>query len=490
MTRAVELLKDLILLALVLILLLQSSYILLLDGWYPGNTGVGSALSMLMYDLRQGPMGGARPSEISGRELWPSGVVLLRQEGDGRLPFRSESEVPVVNAALALAVRLIQEGQPFFSADRFDALLLGEGLLIDLGRTLPLDVVLALLGESGGSRRQTRTLLLTPTEDGLTLVIDGDELLCYTLKGSEITAAYQDCCARIAAHPSYTPVGITGRDAETAALRPGLLYAAAGSLHQTAVSSNALFGEDGQPAASLVQTALPAFSYDVGTPRRDVDADGTIVYVENYSSLRLSPDGLLTYEASQTRHGLPVSRLLGGERESYRVQEIILAGYALIDSAWPEARDLPGAGLRYSGALYSERDGSLTLHYDYVLDGLTIEPEGYPHAVTLNYRNGYFVEAAILLRRYEVAGSLRLADFVRQHRMAALVSGITPTWVELHYRDPMDGSLLLPSYQFGLRPDGEESAAGEAGTAGATEEEPADGTAGASESAPAVSAAY
>ncbi|MBQ3076740.1 MAG: hypothetical protein IJC43_02675, partial [Clostridia bacterium] len=100
------------------------------------------------------------------------------------------------------------------------------------------------------------------------------------------------------------------------------------------------------------------------------------------------------------------------------------------------------------------------------------------------------VEAAILLRRYEVAGSLRLADFVRQHRMAALVSGITPTWVELHYRDPMDGSLLLPSYQFGLRPDGEESAAGEAGTAGATEEEPADGTAGASESAPAVSAAY
>lgn len=451
--RMLEWGKDIVLFVLVLCMLAQSAYILVLNQRYPGNAGTISTLRMLWQDL--GAAGALDPGlqeSVSGRELWPSSVVLLdAQQGDGYLPFRTENEAAQIGEVLSLALTLLQEGQPFFSEKQFEEMLLQDGLLIDLGRMLPVDIAVSLLGESGGPKRQVRYLLITETKDGIQLNMDGEQLLCYAINGEQIREGYRTCVSHIGSSPSLQKIGVAGRDGLQLGLKTGTIYAARETEMPVAVGSNALFGSDGTVSPTLLQTALQAFSYNVSTPRRDEEADGTLVYVENYSNIRLSPDGTLSYRASEVRHGLPLSDFLSmGDQESYGVKDVIFGAYALLDRIQPELGDLPGAGLRYSGAVFSPEEGCMTLYFDYVLSGMTIYCSGYEHAATLRYQDGYFSSVTLLLRSYEQQGSCRLADFERQWYLASIQSGVSPNVAELCYEDHLDGAPMVAGYRFGL----------------------------------------
>ena len=152
--RVVEWVKDVALFVLVLAMLVQSAHILVLDQRYPGNDGALSTLRMLWRDLNAaGAAGGDWQEGVSGRELWPSSVMLLTEEGEGYLPFRTENEAAQIAEVLSLVVQMLRQGQPFFSDKHFEDMLQQEGLLVDLGRALPVDVVLSLLGENGDLKR-------------------------------------------------------------------------------------------------------------------------------------------------------------------------------------------------------------------------------------------------------------------------------------------------------------------------------------------------
>ena len=77
--------KDAVLFALVLCMLAQSAHILVLNQRYPGNTGTLSTLRMLWQDITaSGVLDTGLQESVSGRELWPSSVVLLdAAAGDG-----------------------------------------------------------------------------------------------------------------------------------------------------------------------------------------------------------------------------------------------------------------------------------------------------------------------------------------------------------------------------------------------------------------------
>ena len=81
---------------------------------------------------------------------------------------------------------------------------------------------------------------------------------------------------------------------------------------------------------------------------------------------------------------------------------------------------------------------------------MTIYCEGYEHAATLCYQNGYFSSVTLLLRAYEQQGECRLADFERQWYMAAMQSGVSPNVAELCYEDSLDGAPMVAGYRFGL----------------------------------------
>ncbi len=445
--------KDAVLFALVLCMLAQSAHILVLNQRYPGNTGTLSTLRMLWQDITaSGVLDTGLQESVSGRELWPSSVVLLdAAAGDGYLPFCTENDAAQIGEVLSLALTLLQQGQPFFSEKQFEEMLMQDGLLIDLGRTLPVDIAVSLLGESGGPKRQVRYLLITEAENGVQMSMAGEQMMCYTVKGEQVVESYRTCVSHLRSSPSLQSIGVAGRSGLELGLKTGTLYAAGDTVFPVAVGSNALFGQDGAVSPTLLQTALQAFSYNVSTPRRDVEPDGTLVYVENYSNIRLSPDGTLSYKASEVRHGLPISDFLtAAGQESYSVKDVIFAAYALLDKIQPEFGDLPGAGLRYRGASFSEEDGCVYLYFDYVLAGMTIYCEGYEHAATLCYQNGYFSLVTLLLRAYEQQGECRLADFERQWYMAAMQSGVSPNVAELCYEDSLDGAPMVAGYRFGL----------------------------------------
>ncbi len=443
--------KSLVLTALLFAMLLQSAYILVLNQLYPASTGTLSGFSMLLRDIRST---GTRQDSLqggTGRELWPSGVVLLSDVGDSMLLFRSENEAAQVSEVLGLAVEILKDGRPFYTDQGFLSCLEGDGLLIDLGRLLPVDVALLLMGEAAPLKFQTRYLLLTETEDGVMLSMDGEHALCYTLKGDAGRMTYRDCRQQLAAASGLTPVQISGRSGNPA-LETATIYASRAARLQTVTAKNSLFDESGAVETAVLQKVLPVFSYNVSTPRRDVEQDGTLVYVENYSSLRLSPEGALHFRASETRHGVAIEDLVsGGGGESFSAGEVMLAGYALIDQLLSGTGDPVGAGLRFTGSSFSARENKLYLYYDYVACGLPVYCDGYPHAATLCYEGGFFSDVQMLFRSYAIGRECRLADFDRQWRMAELSTGLTPTTAQLCYEDRRSGGELLPTYRFGIR---------------------------------------
>ena len=194
-------------------MLAQSAHILVLNQRYPGNTGTLSTLRMLWQDITaSGVLDTGLQESVSGRELWPSSVVLLdAAAGDGYLPFCTENDAAQIGEVLSLALTLLQQGQPFFSEKQFEEMLMQDGLLIDLGRTLPVDIAVSLLGESGGPKRQVRYLLITEAENGVQLSMAGEQMMCYTVKGEQVVESYRTCVSHLRSSPSLQSIGVAGR---------------------------------------------------------------------------------------------------------------------------------------------------------------------------------------------------------------------------------------------------------------------------------------
>ena len=66
-------------------------------------------------------------------------------------------------------------------------------------------------------------------------------------------------------------------------------------------------GGDYGLAASAEDTVLRAFKINPMTMRKYTDISGSSVFVENYGTLSISPDGLLEYKTLEGSHGIPLS---------------------------------------------------------------------------------------------------------------------------------------------------------------------------------------
>ena len=380
--------QNILLSALVLLMVVQAAYLLALEQLYPHNTGMISALRMAATDLSQ--RRGVRPVDGvatgSMRLLSPSSAVLLSQSGDRVLCYTADARAEPVAAAVEVAADLLAGAQTLVFENAFETLLQGDGLLIDLGRPLPASLFLSLSGRTGGDVTAVRRLLLARMGDRLVLAADTLSDILYTTDDLTLLMRYGLCESRLAASDVSMPIGVAGRNGDSS-LRAGTLTPIEGETHYPVLlMTNPLRLSPSVPTIDFrAQSAvLQAFSFGSGT-------------------LRLHPDGTLTYRATEARFGVSAGGFLeGGERDRYTAFEVILAGYALLDVCLPQG-SASGAGLRYMGASFAQREGRLTLYYDYVSGGLPVLIDGRKHAAVLQYESGCFVAADICLRTFEEA---------------------------------------------------------------------------------------
>jgi len=447
MKRIYELIKSILLGLLVCTTLIMSMQTLIFERLYPYNTGVFSSLRSLYSDLRK-TAGTAQESSVAERDLWASSVTLLQPTGDETLFFSGQTAATQISAVSELAAKIIWTGTRSSKEQDFGALMVDGSLLLDLGRELTVGMFENLSGYAGRQGDSIRRMVLTADENVCSLSFEsGNNVITYasqTVVPSELSSAAES----IRRSGLTVPVIVEGRMISIGA-KPGSLSAKPGETKLLrALAANPVFGTDGTVQVSALQSALAAFDYSVTTLRRDVEADGTLVYVENYSNVRISPNGTLLYIAAEPRRGLSLARWVSDpSEEGYTAYEVIKAGYALLDSFQPAMTGSPGGGLRYTGGLWNDAEDELTLCYDYVFAGIPVRFASGEHAVTLTYAGGYFIGARIHFRAYAAQQQPYYPAAVgKMFELAEISGGERPTGFEFVYNDGGDG-VLLPRYE-------------------------------------------
>ncbi|MBO5060957.1 MAG: hypothetical protein J6C82_08595 [Clostridia bacterium] len=138
---------------------------------------------------------------------------------------------------------------------------------------------------------------------------------------------------------------------------------------------------------------LTAFSINPNTVRRYTEADGSLVFVENNGILKISPQGVLSFTASDT--GIKLSGVVSQSTHSN-----ISAIAEFIDKV--NAATGIESDMCVISPLISDMEQSFT--FDYIANGLPVKFDG-QNAVTAKTENGYLAEYTQILRKYIHAGT-------------------------------------------------------------------------------------
>ena len=144
-------------------------------------------------------------------------------------------------------------------------------------------------------------------------------------------------------------------------------------------SNPVLKGEDVNN--KTISAILTAFSINPNTVRRYTEADGSLVFVENNGILKISTDGILTFNATDT--GIKLSGLTTFDTHSN------VSGIAsFIDKV--NAASGIDVDMCITSPLTSQSESNFT--FDYITNGLPLHFEG-QNAVSAKITNGYLSEA-------------------------------------------------------------------------------------------------
>lgn len=114
----------------------------------------------------------------------------------------------------------------------------------------------------------------------------------------------------------------------------------------------------------MIEEILRCFGFNVSGARKYMESDNSIVYVENYGTLKIHPDGLIEYRALDPEKGLPLSAASSGA--SYGS---MLSCVDFVNTLWNSA--LPGIrlNLNISSDVVEMRSRDFTLTMDYYAEG-------------------------------------------------------------------------------------------------------------------------
>ncbi len=162
---------------------------------------------------------------------------------------------------------------------------------------------------------------------------------------------------------------------------------------------------------NLLEEGIPAevikcFSYNPDSLYRYVDSEGTVVYLENDSSLKIHKNGLIEYEATSREHGI----LLSGGTSLYESlnSAIRFAGGVYFASS-PDG-EFP---MNVSRDIRFKSAGEMEFLFDYYYDGTQVATiikageEEMKHAVEMTVSGGYVTKFRMLLRSYSETGRER-----------------------------------------------------------------------------------
>lgn len=171
--------------------------------------------------------------------------------------------------------------------------------------------------------------------------------------------------------------------------------------------ANPLAGEEG---GAHRDSLLKVFSIRSANPQVE-NSDGSTVYIENFSTLKLWPQGRVEYRVTgEAQRGISILSAQNSSDGVLSVKEMVEGVYALLGKLDKKllGGDALGVNLGFAGMGYNSQEQSYVLRFRYQCDGVEVyqsemeEYSGYP--VEVEVREGYITRVELLTRTYTDSG--------------------------------------------------------------------------------------
>ncbi len=176
--------------------------------------------------------------------------------------------------------------------------------------------------------------------------------------------------------------------------------------------------------AYAVDKLLRVFSINPKTVRRYTDADGSMIFVQSQSTLKITLDGVMTYTTVAGSKGLAVEGLSAGQPSA---ADVLTKGAQIPVGVMNAVSSGEGTKLYLSG--FEEKEGSsYTVTFDYMHQGTPVMLGGEyaGGAVRMEMEGGYLKSYTQVLRAYASTGREMLVESTYD-AVDKIFEGITDT---------------------------------------------------------------
>ena len=157
----------------------------------------------------------------------------------------------------------------------------------------------------------------------------------------------------------------------------------------------------------LCTAFLQGFGFNTSNIRKYVNTDNSVVFAENYGTIKMYPDGLLEYRALDDTKGISI----GNSTEFY---DSFIGTIEFVNNIWDKACYNCNMNINLSSAKITDSDNSFKLSIDYFANGMEVVSklkgddlrEGLGHAIEIEVKNSKVVSYRQIVKGYRANDSI------------------------------------------------------------------------------------
>lgn len=150
---------------------------------------------------------------------------------------------------------------------------------------------------------------------------------------------------------------------------------------------------------------LRSFGFNTTNIKKYIDTDNSIIFAENYGSIRMYNDGLLEYRALDDTKGIALESATNPSAEFY---DRFIDCIEFVNNVWDTALTSHNMDINISSISKNDSDGSFSLTIDYYADGMEVVSrlsktdthEKINHALEITVKNSRIVSYRQIVNGY------------------------------------------------------------------------------------------
>ncbi len=449
MKRILEPIKTILIILLTASMLVMTARLMLSDIFSTGTGSVvknessfftGLGLPYLAKYFEKGTV--STQSEFSESALVYPYSITVKENGVQLSAFADENLIISSYDAIGDTISKFIAGAVTHSENGFETYTQNDGVLVDFGRKIPLDIlcrISANKASNAGDLLMERLYIYDADGNINAVFTDGEETYVFeTVKGNS------DINVSDIGGMETTDISALDAILSEVKVKGGSAVPVGQIALPLLEKSNKLYNaEAGNYSFANLSAVLTNFGINSGSLNNEIKEDGSVIYVENLRSIMAQTDGRITFGAYQDNGGISLANYIGQAGEKgYFVRDVIIASQKFLSSFEKEL--LGGeASVRLKNAYYdSELKGYVT-EFEYCVNGISIKNSD--TSARLVYRNGYFVSADILLESYAYSQQqIELESLENFIRLYANRSGVLNK-IRIAYKGD---TPMIPDYLF------------------------------------------